>query len=115
MASKAANGTDTVESRDDAVDGVLIDTMQTAVKKLIARGKERGYVTYDEVNAALPQDQVSSELIEDTLAMLNDLGINVVESEESEDGEAAPVAKPAAEDKEKGGGEEGGGNVAERG
>ncbi|GGC37089.1 hypothetical protein GCM10011504_14260 [Siccirubricoccus deserti] len=113
MASKAANGTDTVESRDDAVDGVLIDTMQAAVKKLIARGKERGYVTYDEVNAVLPQDQVSSELIEDTLAMLNDLGINVVESEESEDGEAAPVAKPATEDKEKEEDEEGGGNVDE--
>ena len=68
MASKVANGTDTVESRDEAVEGVLLDTMTAAVKKLIARGKERGYVTYDELNAALPPDQVSSELIEDTMA-----------------------------------------------
>ena len=58
MASKVTGGTDTVETRDDVVEGVLLDTMTAAVKKLIARGKERGYVTYDELNAALPQDQV---------------------------------------------------------
>jgi RNA polymerase primary sigma factor len=111
MASKVANGTDTVENRDEAVEGVLLDTMTAAVKKLIARGKERGYVTYDELNAALPSDQVSSEMIEDTMAMLSELGINVVEAEESEDGEAAAV-KPAAkaEEEEE---EEGSGNVDE--
>jgi RNA polymerase primary sigma factor len=80
MASKAAGGTDTVETRDEVVEGVLLDTMTAAVKKLIARGKERGYVTYDELNAALPSDQVSSEMIEDTMAMLSEIGINVVES-----------------------------------
>ncbi|MCO6416376.1 RNA polymerase sigma factor RpoD, partial [Siccirubricoccus sp. KC 17139] len=111
MASKVANGTDTVESRDEAVDGVLLDTMTASVKKLIARGKERGYVTYDEVNAALPQDQVSSELIEDTLANLSEIGITVVEGEEADEGEVA--AKPAAEDKEEKEDEEGGGNVDE--
>jgi len=78
MASKAAGGTDTVETRDEVVEGVLLDTMTAAVKKLIARGKERGYVTYDELNAALPSDQVSSEMIEDTMAMLSEIGINVV-------------------------------------
>ncbi|MBL6453853.1 RNA polymerase sigma factor RpoD [Belnapia sp. T6] len=113
MASKAAGGTDTVETRDEVVEGVLLDTMTAAVKKLIARGKERGYVTYDELNAALPSDQVSSEMIEDTMAMLSEIGINVVESEDGEDGEAAPVAKPAAEDKEEKEDEEGGGNVDE--
>ena len=108
MASKVANGTDTVESRDDAVDGVLVDTMTTAIKKLIARGKERSYVTVDELNAALPSEQVSSEMIEDTMAMLSDIGINVVESEEAEDGDGA--AKPAkSEDDE----DESGGNVDE--
>ncbi|RKK04531.1 RNA polymerase sigma factor RpoD [Pseudoroseomonas wenyumeiae] len=94
MASKAAGGTETVENRDEAVEGALLDTLSAAVKKLVARGKERGYVTYDELNATLPNEQVSSELIEDTMAMLSDLGINLVEAEESEDGEAA--AKPAA-------------------
>ena len=86
MAGKVANGTDTVESRDEAVEGVLLDTMTSALKKLIARGKERGYVTVDELNAALPPEQVSSEMIEDTMTMLSDLGVNVVESDEAEDG-----------------------------
>ncbi|MGK7863999.1 RNA polymerase sigma factor RpoD [Falsiroseomonas sp. E2-1-a4] len=113
MASKAANGADTAEGRDEAVEGVLLDTLTAAVKKLIARGKERGYVTYDELNAALPSEQVSSELIEDTMATLNELGINVVESEESEDGEAAaekPAAKSDDDEKDE---EESGGNVDE--
>ncbi|MBC9206041.1 RNA polymerase sigma factor RpoD [Roseomonas aerophila] len=94
MASKTAGGTETVETRDEAVEGALLDTLSAAVKKLVARGKERGYVTYDELNAALPSEQVSSELIEDTMAMLSELGINVVESEEAEEGEG--TAKPAA-------------------
>ena len=71
-----------------------MDGLVQAVKKMIARGKERGYVTYDELNAALPQDQSSSEQIEDTMAMLSEMGINVIESEETEDA-AAP--EPAAD------------------
>jgi RNA polymerase primary sigma factor len=110
MASKVANGTDTVESRDEAVEGVLLDTMTTAIKKLIARGKERSYVTVDELNAALPSEQVSSEMIEDTMAMLNDIGINVVESEEGEDGADGPKAAAKAEEGEE---DESGGNVDE--
>ena len=66
------------------VEGVLLDAMTAAVKWLIERGKVRGYVTYDEVEAALPADQVSAELIEDTLASLNEIGINVVDSEEGD-------------------------------
>jgi RNA polymerase sigma factor (sigma-70 family) len=112
MASKAANGTDTADGRDEAVEGVLLDTLTASVKKLIARGKERGYVTYDELNAALPSEQVSSELIEDTMATLNELGINVVESEETEDGEAA-AEKPAKAEEDDKDDEEGGGNVDE--
>ncbi|HYI84855.1 MAG TPA: RNA polymerase sigma factor RpoD [Acetobacteraceae bacterium] len=110
MASKVANGTDTVESRDEAVEGVLLDTMTTAIKKLIARGKERSYVTVDELNAALPSEQVSSEMIEDTMAMLNDIGINVVESDEAEEG--GESAKPAGK-AEEGEEDESGGNVDE--
>ncbi|MBD0271351.1 MAG: sigma-70 family RNA polymerase sigma factor, partial [Acetobacteraceae bacterium] len=109
MASKLANGTDMVESRDDVVDGALLDTMTSAIKKLIARGKERSYVTVDELNAALPSEQVSSEMIEDTMAMLSDIGINVVDSDEGEDGGDAPKGAAKSEDDE----EESGGNVDE--
>ena len=63
----------------------LLDTINAEVKKMIAKGKERGYVTYDELNAALPQDQVSSEQIEDTMSMLSEAGINVIENEETEE------------------------------
>src|SRR6202795_4072539 len=58
------------------------------VRKMIAKAKARGYVTYDELNKVLPSDKVSSEQIEDTMAMLNEMGINVIESEEQEEGEA---------------------------
>ncbi|WP_241671608.1 RNA polymerase sigma factor region1.1 domain-containing protein, partial [Dankookia rubra] len=57
MANRGAGKMNTTESRDEVADSVLLDTMMAAVKKLITRGKERGYVTYDEINAALPQDQ----------------------------------------------------------
>ena len=52
---------------------------------MVARAKERGYVTYDELNEVLPQDQVSSEQIEDTMTMLSEMGINVIEGDEAED------------------------------
>ncbi|MBP2292063.1 RNA polymerase sigma factor RpoD [Azospirillum rugosum] len=90
MATKAANSVEVSEAREDTGDGPLMDGMGLAVKKMIARGKERGYVTYDELNAALPQDTSSSEQIEDTMAMLSEMGINIVESEEQDnEGNAA--------------------------
>ena len=73
------------EEREDAPDGPLMDGSVQGVKKMIARGKERGFITYDELNATLPQDQVSSEQIEDVLAQLSEMGINVVEEEEKDD------------------------------
>src|SRR5437879_3259157 len=85
MASKAATAADTAETREDAAETPLLDTIALAIKKMVLRGKERGYLTYDELNAALPQDQVSSEQIEDTMTMLSELGINVIESEEGEE------------------------------
>ena len=94
MATKATNRADVPETREEGGEGPLMDGLVQAVKKMIARGKERGYVTYDELNAALPQDQSSSEQIEDTMAMLSEMGINVIESEETEDA-AAP--EPAAD------------------
>ena len=94
MATKAANTAEVNENRDEAAESLIVDTMAQAVKKMVAKGKERGYVTYDELNAALPQDQVSSEQIEDTMTMLSELGINVVEAEETEEA-AAPVDEEA--------------------
>src|ERR1700675_310684 len=91
MASKAATAGDTAETREDAAETPLLDTIALAIKKMVLRGKERGYLTYDELNAALPQDQVSSEQIEDTMTMLSELGINVIESEESEEPAEAEV------------------------
>ncbi|HLZ66287.1 MAG TPA: RNA polymerase sigma factor RpoD [Aliidongia sp.] len=90
MATKAASTAEVNENRDEAAESLIVDTMAQAVRKMVAKGKERGYVTYDELNAALPQDQVSSEQIEDTMAMLSEAGVNVVEAEEAEE-PTAPV------------------------
>jgi len=102
MAGKAANAAEVPEAREDAAEAPLLDTVAAAIKKMVARGKERGYVTYDELNSALPPEQVSSEQIEDTMTMLSELGINVVESEEAED---------AASDDEEDGEVRSGGNL----
>ncbi len=84
MARNEAQEAET-EDRDDAPDGPLMDGSVQGVKKMIARGKERGFITYDELNETLPQEQVSSEQIEDVLAQLSEMGINVVEEEEKDD------------------------------
>jgi RNA polymerase primary sigma factor len=76
------------DEREDTPDGPLMDGSVQGVKKMIARGKERGFITYDELNETLPQDQVSSEQIEDVLAQLSEMGINVVEEEEKDDANA---------------------------
>jgi RNA polymerase primary sigma factor len=89
MASKATTNAETQETREEAADGPLMDTMTAAVKKMIQKSKERGYVTYDELNAVLPPEQMSSEQIEDTMALLSEMGINVIESEEQEEAEEA--------------------------
>ena len=94
MAIKAATATETAEPHEEGAESPLLDTLGAAVKKMIARGRERGHVTYDELNAALPPDQVSSEQIEDTMAQLSELGISVVENEEPEEA-AAEVAEEA--------------------
>ena len=70
-------------------DSPLLDLSDAAVKRRIKAAKARGYVTYDELNSVLPSEEVSSEQIEDTMAMLADMGINVVDSEEEAE-EAAP-------------------------
>jgi RNA polymerase primary sigma factor len=65
--------------------GPLLDLSDAAVKKMIRGAKKRGYVTYDQLNEVMPSEEVTSEKIEDVLAMLNEMGINVVEAEEAEE------------------------------
>ena len=97
MATKTATiaQPEPAEAREEGPDAPLLDTLGAELKKLVQKGKERGYVTYDELNAALPPDEVSSEQIEDTMAMLSEAGVNVVEAEESEETPAANPAEPA--------------------
>ena len=74
------------EANTDSNDAPLIDLNEASIKKLIARAKRRGFVTVDDLNEALPQDQMSSEQIEDIMSAISEMGVNIVESDE--DGEA---------------------------
>ncbi|HEY8003180.1 MAG TPA: RNA polymerase sigma factor region1.1 domain-containing protein, partial [Phenylobacterium sp.] len=74
-------------------DGPLLDLTDAAVKKFIKQAKARGYVTMDELNKVLPSEEVTSEAIEDTMAMLNEMGVNVVESEEDAEGGGEVVVR----------------------
>jgi RNA polymerase primary sigma factor len=91
MATKTKKQTKATENTDDSSDdavpegGPVIDSLGATIKKMLAKGKERGYVTYDELNTALPPEQFSSEQIEDVMANLNEMGINVVENDDAED------------------------------
>ncbi|MEZ2127012.1 MULTISPECIES: RNA polymerase sigma factor RpoD [unclassified Sinorhizobium] len=89
MATKVKENEEAEVERDGATDGPLLDLSDDAVKKMIKAAKKRGYVTMDELNAVLPSEEVTSEQIEDTMAMLSDMGINVVEDEEVEEAGAA--------------------------
>jgi RNA polymerase primary sigma factor len=80
MATKEKEEVET--EREGTTDGPLLDLSDDAVKKMIKVAKKRGYVTMDELNAVLPSEEVTSEQIEDTMAMLSDMGINVVEDDE---------------------------------
>jgi RNA polymerase primary sigma factor len=75
---------------DDKTDGdaPLIDLNDANIKKLLAKAKRRGFLTYDELNAALPQDQMSSEQIEDVMSAISEMGVNIVESDEDSTEEA---------------------------
>ena len=111
MATKPAANAESATAEQDA-DTTLLDTNVAAVKRLIARGKERGYITFDELNAVLPPEHNSSEQIEDVMAMLSEMGIQVVEGEEAEEGDAAPVKAEKTEDEAEEG-PEASGNVDE--
>ncbi|MSO99181.1 MAG: hypothetical protein EXR11_13355, partial [Rhodospirillaceae bacterium] len=77
-------------------DKPLLDSTNQNIKKLIQKAKERGYITYDELNAALPPEEMSSEQIEDVMSMLSEMGINVVEVEEQEEAETPEAAEEEA-------------------
>ncbi|MET3518406.1 MULTISPECIES: RNA polymerase sigma factor RpoD [unclassified Mesorhizobium] len=97
MATKEKEEVET--EREGATDGPLLDLSDDAVKKMIKAAKKRGYVTMDELNSVLPSEEVTSEQIEDTMAMLSDMGINVVEDDEQgEESEAADTSADAEED-----------------
>ncbi|MEE9249627.1 MAG: RNA polymerase sigma factor RpoD [Alphaproteobacteria bacterium] len=96
MVTKNPKTAEVEETQEEAPEGPVIDSLGAAIKKIVGRGKERGYITYDELNAALPQAQFTSEQIEDTMAMLSEMGINVVEGEDSEES-PAPEAPAESE------------------
>jgi len=76
-----------------------VEPSNFAIETMFARGRDRGFVTYTELNSVLPPDKVSSEQIEDTLAMLSEMGIHVIEREKSEGGNAAADGAGAMEQK----------------
>ncbi|MEY8798840.1 RNA polymerase sigma factor RpoD [Leisingera sp. XS_AS12] len=79
---------DTDDRKPDDQDAeISLDMSQAQVKKMIAEAREKGYITYDQLNQVLPPDQVSSEQIEDVMSMLSEMGINIIEDEEAEEEE----------------------------
>src|SRR5678816_2940630 len=93
MATKTAEAEDQEQPQAEASDGPVLDMSDAAVKKLIKTAKARGFVTYDELNEVLPSEEVSSEQIEDTMSMLSDMGINVIDTDEAEEPGAAAQAE----------------------
>ncbi len=84
----AKDNTDDDQNKPEVDDAAPIGDMdQAAVKKMIGDAREKGYITYDELNQVLPPDQVSSEQIEDVMSMLSEMGINIIEDEEAEEAE----------------------------
>src|ERR1700751_3824739 len=75
----------------------LLDLSDAAVKKMIKQAKKRGYVTYEQLNAVMPSEEVTSEKIEDVLAMMNEMGINVVETEEADNDEEEEAEEEESE------------------
>ncbi|PKR60191.1 MULTISPECIES: RNA polymerase sigma factor RpoD [Thalassospira] len=87
MSSKTSNAEEKKNSSENA-DGPLLDTYKSAIKKLIAKGKEKGHISVDELNAALPSEHFSSEQIEDVMSNLNEMGINVIDGDDSDDNDS---------------------------
>ncbi len=97
MAKKDDEKRDQEGAVAETADSPLLDLSDAAVKRMIKTAKKRGFVTHDELNAVLPSEEVSSDQIEDIYAMLNEMGINVVDNEEAEEGEAEEEPAEEAE------------------
>ncbi|HEY6632953.1 MAG TPA: RNA polymerase sigma factor RpoD, partial [Rhizobiaceae bacterium] len=100
MATKTKEKDEAETEREGTTDGPLLDLSDDAVKKMIKAAKKRGYVTMDELNAVLPSEESDPDRIEDVMAMLSEMGINVVEDDENADepeGEAADAEEDANE------------------
>ncbi len=83
----AAKDTNEDRKSEEQEQEISLDMSQAQVKKMIAEAREKGYITYDQLNQVLPPDQVSSEQIEDVMSMLSEMGINIIEDEEAEEEE----------------------------
>ncbi len=99
MAAKTNDGTSMKKTAEQG-DAPILDMNDASVKKLIARAKERGYITVDEINQLLPSDETSSEQIEDVMSMLSEMGITLAESEETEEADEAEGGEGDADGKE---------------
>ncbi|CDG32825.1 RNA polymerase sigma factor RpoD [Parasaccharibacter sp. TMW2.1882] len=95
MATKSASGSDRNAPEQDSSP---LDVQSSAVKKLIAKGRSAGHITFDELNAILPQDKMSSEQIEDVMAALSEMGIQVVESVDKEEEEGSSEDRSGNDD-----------------
>ncbi|QRE72322.1 RNA polymerase sigma factor RpoD [Methylobacterium aquaticum] len=100
MATKATERDETEAAPEPQTDGPLLDLTDASVKRMIKLAKKRGYVTYDELNEVLPQEEFTSEQIEDVLGQLSELGVNVVEAEEADDQQGEAPAQEGAEEEE---------------
>jgi RNA polymerase primary sigma factor len=101
MVEKASKTTEkNVDKSEDATESPLSDPSQETVKKMIAAAKERGYITYDELNNTLPQDEMSSEQIEDIMSLISEMGINIIEADEAEDNNDDSSKDDAPEEEE---------------
>jgi len=87
-------------SKKGEVNEGMGDMSQAAVKKMISVARERGYITYDELNDVMPPDQVASEQIEDVMSMLSEMGINIIEADEVEDDGPTDITIVANDTKE---------------
>ena len=85
MATKAKKQADTDQTSRDVSETASLDAAQQTIKTLLKLGKDRGFVTHDELNAALPAEEYTSEQIDDVMSTLNEMGVSVVDSAESDD------------------------------
>ena len=103
MATKATERDDADTAPEQQTDGPLLDLTDASVKRMVKLAKKRGYITYEEVNEVLPEGQSDPDQLEDVLAQLSEMGINVVEAEETDENASERPANAEGADDEEGG------------